>query len=122
MKEYGLAILLEPRIQEPDMHPSIAEKRQSLAALCGRFGVYRLEVFGSAARGSDFDTRHSDADFLVSFSPQADHLSRFMDFKEALGALLGYPVDLVDRGAVEASRNYIRRRSILAEAEPIYGP
>ena len=104
------------------MHPAIAEKRQSLAALCRRFGVQRLEVFGSAARGTDFDARRSDADFLVSFSPRVNDLSRFMDFKEALEALLGCAVDLVDRGAVEASRNYIRRRSILAEAEPVYGP
>jgi uncharacterized protein len=103
------------------MHPSIAEKRQALAALCRRFGVKRLDVFGSAARGTDFDPRRSDADFLVSFSPDASESSRFMDFKEALEALLGRPVELVEREAVEASRNYIRRRSILAEAEPVYG-
>ena len=103
------------------MHPAIAEKRQALAALCRRFGVQRLEVFGSAARGTDFDARRSDADFLVSFPPQTNDLSRFMDFKEALEGLLGRPVDLVERAAVEGSRNYIRRRLILAEAEPIYG-
>jgi predicted nucleotidyltransferase len=103
------------------MHPVIAEKCEALAALCRRFGVRRLEVFGSAARGTDFDPRRSDADFLVSFSPRADDLARFLDFKEALESLLGVSVDLVERGAVECSRNYIRRRSILAEAEPIYG-
>ena len=27
------------------MHPAIAEKRQSLATLCRRFGVQRLEVW-----------------------------------------------------------------------------
>jgi len=103
------------------MHAAIEEKRQALAALCRRFGVQRLDVFGSAARGADFDPRRSDADFLVSFSSQANDLSRFMDFKEALEALLGRAVDLVEREAVEASRNYIRRRSILSEAEPVYG-
>jgi predicted nucleotidyltransferase len=103
------------------MHPAIAEKREYLAALCRRFGVQRLEVFGSAARGTDFDIRRSDVDFLVSFSPRADDLAHFLDFKEALEALLGFPVDLVERSAVETSRNYIRRRSILAEAEPVYG-
>jgi hypothetical protein len=103
------------------MHHAIAEKREALAALCRRFGVRRLEVFGSAARGTDFDARRSDADFLVSFSPQAADLSHFIDFKEALEALLGRSVDHVEREALEASRNYIRRQSILAEAEPIYG-
>jgi len=44
-----------------------------------------------------------------------------VDFKEALEALLGRPVDLVEREAVEASRNYIRRRRILTEAETVYG-
>jgi hypothetical protein len=42
--------------------------------------------------------------------------------RRASEALLGRPVDLVEREALEASRNYIRRRSILAEDEPIYRP
>jgi predicted nucleotidyltransferase len=104
------------------MHADIAEKRQDLIALCRRFGVVRLEVFGSAARGADFEPSRSDADFLVTFSPEArNDLSAFADFKDALEALLGRSVDLVEREAVEASRNYIRRRRILAEAESVYG-
>ena|SRR5215471_821289 len=103
------------------MHPAIAEKREALAGLCRRFGVKQLEVFGSAARGADFDAYRSDADFLVSFSETEQELSRFLDFKEALEMLLERPVDLVERQAIEVSRNYIRRRNILAEAEPVYG-
>jgi uncharacterized protein len=103
------------------MHRSIAERRSAISALCRRHGVRTLAVFGSAARGTDFDPQRSDADFLISFSPGEDDLIRFMDFKEALEKLLELPVDLVERGAVEASRNYIRRRGILAGAEPIYG-
>lgn len=41
------------------MHPAIAEKREALAALCRRYGVAHLEVFGSAARGHDFDPARS---------------------------------------------------------------
>ena len=59
-------------------------------------------------------------DVLVEFGAEADDLASFLDFKEALEALLGRPVDLVERQAVEASRNPIRRRRILAEAEPLY--
>ncbi len=104
------------------MHADIAEKRQDLIELCRRYGVERLEVFGSAARGADFDPTRSDADFLVTFSLQArDDLSAFADFKEGLEALLGRPVDLTERAAIEASRNYIRRRRILGEAEAVYG-
>jgi hypothetical protein len=53
------------------MLADIAEKRDALAALCRRYGVTRLEVFGSAARGAGFDPNRSDADFLVTFSPAA---------------------------------------------------
>lgn len=103
------------------MHRNLAERRDALAALCRRFGVARLDVFGSAARGKDFDPASSDADFLVEFDARADDLGNYLDFKEALERLLGRPVDLVDRQAVEESRNYIRRRRILAEAVPVYG-
>ena len=104
------------------MHTEIAQRQPELAALCRRFGVVRLEVFGSAARSADFDLVHSDADFLVGFSPEArNDLTAFLDFREALETLLGRPVDLVEREAVEASRNFIRRRRILAEAEAVYG-
>ena len=104
------------------MQPDIAEKRDALAELCRRYGVERLEVFGSAARGTDFDRDRSDADFLVTFTPSArNDLAAFADLKEALERLLGRPVDLVEREAIEASRNFIRRRAILNEAETVYG-
>ena len=104
------------------MRPEIADKRDALIALCKRYDVARLEVFGSALRTEDFDPARSDVDFLVTFAPRArDGLAAFVDLKEALEALLGRPVDLVERQAVEASRNYIRRRRILEEAEAIYG-
>ena len=45
----------------------------------------------------------------------------FLDFKQALEALLNRPVDLVEREAVAESRNSLRRRVILEEAEPVYG-
>ena len=102
------------------MHPAIAEKHESLMELCRRYGVTRLDVFGSAARGMDFRAATSDVDFLVQFGPQGDDLARFLDLKDALEALLGRPVDLVDRKSIEASRIYIRKRRILAGAEPVY--
>jgi uncharacterized protein len=100
----------------------IAEKREPLAEICRRYGVERLEVFGSAARGGDFDRDRSDADFLVTFKPSAvNDLAAFADLKDALERLLGRPVDLVERAAIEDSRNFIRRRAILTEAETVYG-
>ena len=82
----------------------------------------RLEVFGSAVRGTDFDWSRSDVDFLVTFTPDArDDLTAFVDLKDELEKLLGRPVDLIEREAIEASRNYIRRRAILRVVETVYG-
>jgi uncharacterized protein len=104
------------------MQADIDQKRDALAAICRRHGVVRLEVFGSAARGADFDPSRSDADFLVTFEGAArNDLAAFADLKEALERLLGRSVDLVEREAVEASRNFIRRQAILREAQTIYG-
>jgi predicted nucleotidyltransferase len=104
------------------MRSDIDSRREALAALCRRFGVTRLEVFGSAARGAGFDPKRSDADFLVTFAPAArNDLTAFADLKDALEALLGRPVDLVERQAVEESRNFIRRRTILNEVETVDG-
>jgi predicted nucleotidyltransferase len=104
------------------MQAEIAEKRDALAAICRRYGVARLEVFGSAARGTRFDPRRSDADFLVTFTPAVrNDLAAFSDLKDAIEKLLGRSVDLVERETVEASRNFIRRRAILKEAETVYG-
>ncbi len=104
------------------MHSAIADRRADLGALCRRHDVVRLEVFGSAARGNDFEPSRSDADFLVTFEPAVrNDLAAFANFKEALEALLSRPVDLVEREAIEVSRNWIRRGRILAEAEKVYG-
>ncbi|MBM3568820.1 MAG: DNA polymerase beta [Alphaproteobacteria bacterium] len=97
------------------------DTRERIAALCRRHRVARLELFGSA-RTERFDPTRSDADFLVSFEPASrDDLTAYLDFKEGLEALLGRPVDLIERRAIEASRNYIRRRRILGEAEAVFG-
>lgn len=69
----------------------------------------RLEVFGSAARGTDF---------LVTWEHRPT-ITRLLDLEEALAVILGRDVDLVDRETLEHSRNYIRRQ-ILAEAVPLY--
>lgn len=98
------------------------ERSDALAAICRLHGVARLEVFGSAARGVDFDPMRSDVDFLVTFEPAVrDDLSTLIDLKDALEELFGRPVDLVEREAVEVSRNFIRRQAILRDAKTVYG-
>ncbi len=101
------------------MIEEIALHREELRALCCRFHVRRLDLFGSAARG-DFDPERSDVDFLVEFDrehPEALSLKTYFDFKEALEALLGRPVDLVEPGAV---RNPYLKASIDGSREPVF--
>jgi predicted nucleotidyltransferase len=74
----------------------ITEHRSEIAALCRRFGVRRLAVFGSAGRNRDFDPRRSDIDFVVAFErADAASLNEFLALRDALSASLGRPVDLV---------------------------
>ena len=101
------------------MITEIALHREELRALCQRLHVRRLDLFGSAAR-SDFDPERSDIDFLVEFDrehPEALSFNTYFDFKEALEALLGRAVDLVEPSAV---RNPYLKASIDASREPVF--
>jgi predicted nucleotidyltransferase len=92
----------------------------AIADYCRRWGVTQLALFGSVLR-SDFRP-DSDVDVLVTFAPDA-RLS-WQDrvrMTSELEAMLGRPVDLVERRAVEESPNYIRRQHILSSAEVVYG-
>jgi predicted nucleotidyltransferase len=97
----------------------IEMRRRDIAGLCGRFHVSRLEVFGSAARGSDFDPARSDVDLLVTYEPSTARptLEEYFAFGEQLEALFGHPVDLVMAGAV---RNPYVRADIERSKELVY--
>lgn len=90
--------------------------RDQLRQLCRTYGVRRLELFGSAARG-EFDPRASDYDFFVEFAdaPPAGSFKRYMGLKFGLEALLGRPVDLVEVGAV--TNPYFLRRAAASRVE-----
>ncbi len=83
------------------MHPLIARHLPEISALCQRYRVRRLELFGSAARSDDFARGHSDADFLIEFAPDASvDLHIFFGLKTDLESLLGLGVDLVEASAI----------------------
>ena len=93
--------------------------RDDIAELCRRFHVNRLEVFGSAARGLDFDPARSDVDLLVTYLPgYQPGIAAYQDLRDALEDLLGRPVDLVMEAAVE---NPFSRAGIDRSRQPIYG-
>ncbi len=103
------------------MHAVIADKKEQLAEICRRYGVARLEIFGSAARGTDFDPETSDADFLVEFLPDSDRTSfdQFFGLIEELRQTLGRPVDLVEN---HEFRNPYLRAAIDKSREIVYAP
>src|SRR3990172_8485884 len=100
------------------LDPHLAE----IPDLCRRYGVARLELFGSAA-GDAFDPQRSDLDFLVEFDADSSRpFDRFFGLKESLEAMYGRPVDLVAAGSlqnpcfIEAVNK--TRRVVYAAAEP----
>ncbi|PJC73678.1 MAG: DNA polymerase subunit beta [Syntrophobacterales bacterium CG_4_8_14_3_um_filter_58_8] len=93
--------------------------KEQIAEFCRRWRIEELSIFGSALR-EDFRP-DSDVDVLVRFSPAARWgLFDLMRMEEELKAIFGREVDLVERSAVEQSRNYVRRKAILSNMEPIY--
>jgi predicted nucleotidyltransferase len=90
-----------------------------VAELCRKWQVVELALFGSALR-DDFCS-DSDIDLLVTFGPEARWgLFAESEMADEFQALLGRPVDLVDRRAVERSKNWIRRTEILSTARPVF--
>jgi uncharacterized protein len=86
----------------------LENKRDAIAALCRRYGVVRLDIFGSALR-DDFRPGESDVDLLVEFAPMDPYAKAlaYFDLLDELRALLGVEVDLVMSRAVK--NRYIAR-------------
>ena len=99
---------------------NVSIPRDKLEAFCRRWKIVELSLFGSVLR-EDFGAE-SDVDVLVAFAPEAGwSLLDEVRMEDELASLLGRKVDLVSRWAVEHSRNWIRRESILKSAEVLYG-
>ena len=93
--------------------------REKLGRFCRERGIARLELFGSAL-GDNFRD-DSDVDLLATLQNDArPTLLDWADMEEKLTEMLGRPVDLVSRRAIERSRNRYRKHSILSTATLIY--
>ena len=101
------------------MSANIQIPRLQIESFCRRWQVSELALFGSVVR-EDFGP-DSDVDVLIQFQPQARHtLLDLARMESELRQIFGRDVDLVERSAVEQSRNYIRRKAILQSAESIH--
>lgn len=81
----------------------IEDKREALRELCVKYRVRRLEIFGSAVTGEDFDSERSDLDFLVEFQQlrQGQHADAYFGLLEDMEKLFNRHVDLVMPRAIK---------------------
>jgi predicted nucleotidyltransferase len=100
------------------MVEEITARQAQIASLCERYGVLRLDLFGSAARGS-FDPTVSDLNFVALFADRTnpDYVDRYLEFADALEALFGRPVDLLTERSI---RSPYFRRAVDRDRETIY--
>lgn len=97
--------------------PEQAASRQALARVCRKYGIRKLGLFGSAARGEL--KSGSDVDLLVEFDPcSKTSLFDYPQLRRDLSDLFGgRPVDIVPP---EALRNPHRRKAILADMRVLH--
>jgi len=92
-------------------HRLLQRLRAAVPEMKERFGVRKIGVFGSAARGEAGP--ESDIDVLVEFEDPA--FDRYMDLKFYLEDLFGRPCDLViEESLKEGLRDSVRREVLYA--------
>jgi predicted nucleotidyltransferase len=86
----------------------------ALSAVCERYGVAELAVFGSVATGEAGPD--SDIDVLYVLRDGVHLGWAFNDLSDELERVLGRPVDLVSKRALHARL----RDAVLAQAQVVY--
>lgn len=92
----------------------LAVDPRRLQEICERYGIARLEVFGSTARGTA--DASSDVDLLYTLTPGSRLGWKIEDLSVELAEVLGRPVDLVSERALHPRIS----SQVLAEARPLY--
>jgi len=85
-----------------------------LAAICGKYGIGELRIFGSGARGNI--QQDSDVDILYTLRPGQRLGWEIDQLADELTELFNRPVDLVSLRALHP----LLRPTVLAEARPLY--
>ncbi len=96
----------------------LRSKLSAIEALCKKYAVKRLRLFGSGLR-EDWDSAASDLDFLAEFGPiqGMNAFDRYMGFVLDLEALLERKVDVVDWNA---AKNPFFKRHAESSAKELY--
>jgi uncharacterized protein len=94
--------------------PGVTVDEARLADVCARYGIARLLVFGSVARGTA--TPDSDIDVLYELEPGRRLGWEIEQLADELAALFGRPVELVSPGALHRRL----KDTVLSEARTLY--
>ena len=94
--------------------PGVTVDKARLAEVCARYGIARLLVFGSVARGTA--TPDSDIDVLYGLEPGRRLGWEIEQLADELAALFGRPVDLVSPAALHRRL----KDMVLSEARTLY--
>ena len=91
---------------------------QKIAALCKKYKVNKLFVFGSILTNHFNDD--SDVDLVVSFNKAevSDYFDNYFDFKYALEELFGREVDLLEEQTI---KNPYLKKNVDTTKALIYG-
>ncbi len=94
--------------------PGVEVDEERLADICDRYGIAKLEVFGSQARG----TAKPDSDIDVLYTLRSGRRLgwEIEQLADELSDLFGHRVDLVSLRSLHP----LLQRSVLAEARPVY--
>jgi predicted nucleotidyltransferase len=94
--------------------PHLGVDKAALAALCKRYGIARLEIFGSVSRGDAGPA--SDLDVLYELRSGARLGWDIELLADELSLLFGRRVDLLSKVSLHPDL----RDTVLAEAQPLY--
>ena len=94
--------------------PDIEVDDRALAAICDRYGIAELKVFGSRAHGTA--RPDSDIDVLYVLRPGRKLGWEIEQLADELSALFGHQVDLVSLRALHPRI----KAAVLTEARPLY--
>jgi hypothetical protein len=94
--------------------PGLEVDERRLADICDRYGIAKLEIFGSLARGTAGPD--SDIDVLYTLRPGRRLGWEIEQLADELTELFGRKADLVSLRSLHP----LLQPSVLAEARPVY--
>lgn len=97
----------------PSKEETMHRLRESLPSLSRRYGLKRIGIFGSVARGGQKE--HSDVDIVAEFERPVG--LAFVDFTDELERILGARADVLTPAGIDGIRNRRISESIKRSVE-----